>query len=137
MFRQQGCEFARKPGRVSDSERRASAWGRVAGEGEGKDTWGIWCRAVNCVLVEKGCKSAWFLGRNDDVIWIGRRAMVLGTKFSLGIMRAREVVLELQGREDSLRKRTSELSVCFSTREGALELMEVEGGGKGRGLHEK
>lgn len=63
--------------------------------------------------------------------------MVLGTRFGRGTMRAREVVLELQGREDSLRKRTSELSVCLSTREGALALMEVEGGGKGRGLYEK
>lgn len=61
----------------------------------------------------------------------------MGTKFGRRMMRVREVVLELQGREDSLRKRTYELSVCLSTREGALELIEVEGGGKGRGLHEK
>ena len=36
----------------------------VGAERRGKDTWGIWCRAVNCVLVGKGFKAACFLGRD-------------------------------------------------------------------------
>lgn len=37
---------------------------RVGAERRGKDTWGIWCRAVNCVLAGEGFKAARFLGRN-------------------------------------------------------------------------
>ena len=51
------------------------------------------------------------------------------------MMRLGEVVLQLQGRTACGKGLLN--CQCVSMREGALELMGVEGGGKGRGLYEK
>lgn len=52
-------------------------------------------------------------------------------------MRVGEVVLQLQGRTVWGKGLVNCQCVSFSTGEGALDLTEVKGGGKGRGLHEK
>lgn len=63
--------------------------------------------------------------------------MIFGTKLGCRIMRIGEVVLQLQGRAVWGKGLVNCQCVSFSTGEGALDLKEVKGGGKGRGLHEK
>lgn len=61
-FRGETVNFRGSQGK-REITRKEPVW-RVEGEGGGKDPWGIWCRAVGCVLVGKGFKAAWFLGRH-------------------------------------------------------------------------
>lgn len=61
--------------------------------------------------------------------------MISGTELGRWMMRLGEVVLQLQGRTACGKGLLN--CQCVSMREGALELMGVEGGGKGRGLYEK
>lgn len=61
VFRERSWEF-----RGSRGERviaRKEPVPSVGAERRGKDTWGIWCRAVNCVLAGD-FKAVRFLGRN-------------------------------------------------------------------------
>ena len=59
----------------------------------------------------------------------------MGTKLGRGMMRVGEVVLQLQRRTACGKGLLNCQCVCV--RDGAPELMGVEGGGKGRGLNEK
>lgn len=70
-------------------------------------------------------------------IWIGWEEDGIGTKLGCGVMRIGEVVLQLQGRTVWGKALVNCQCVSLSTREGAFDLMEIEGGGKGRGLLEK